>query len=165
VPTEDELATILKRYAQLEDAVVSKIASDLQLLPTQTVDARRETAKSKILSKLELHSHADALVEEAVAKYREDLYFVARRVAEEDLESGIINRAHVRQAQSRLSRHRKKYGWGDGLLAVGGICLGSAVPHVLALASPDVKPSAILIVVGLFGALLWGAGIVDKAKS
>ena len=154
---------MLKRYLTVEETTVTAIAKDLQdgAEFTQT----KALAKQRLLRKLELHSQADELVEEIVARYREDLYVICRRVAESDLESGIITRAHVRQAQVVMTRRHRRYSWGDALLTSGGLMVGTAIPHVLAIvADPKTAASPLLISLGFIGALMFGMGVVDKAK-
>ena len=100
------------------------------------------------------------LIESAVARYREDLYFVSRRLCEEDGESGVITGNHVRQAQSILSRRRREYSWGDVSLALGGLFVGVAVPELLQGKAPGVAEA----VCAILGALVLGMGVVSKAK-
>jgi hypothetical protein len=160
---QDEVASVLKRYLQVEEATVKAIAADLE--STSDLGHAKSAAKAKILEKLEVHAQADALIDGLIARYREDLYFVCRRLAEDDLQSGIITRAHVLQAQAFITHRRKSYDWGDGLLAVGGLLAGAAIPNVLDLfTSAHANPHPVLVIAGLFGALLLGMGIVAKAK-
>lgn len=162
---EQALAVVLKRYVALEDDVMSQLTRELETIPSLD-EKRRAAAKEKILQKLELHGRADALIEEAVARYREDLYFVSGRLADDDGEAGVVTRAHVRQAQTILARRRRSYSWGDAILAFGGLLLGTALPHLIDLAqATPVAPRMTLIACGVAGALLLGMGVVEKAKT
>jgi hypothetical protein len=160
----DDVAAVLKRYLRVEEETLATIASEVE--GATELAHVRSAAKQKLLRKLELHSHADELVEQAVARYREDLYILSRRHAEDDVESGIITRAHVRAAQRMLARRRRRYSWGDGMLALGGLGAGAGLPHVIELSrGSSTTPSGLLIAIGLVGMLLLGMGIIDKAKS
>ena len=160
---EHELGEILRRYVAVEEDALAKIASELRTLPGS--DSARDAARERILKRIELHHQANALIEDAVAKYRESIYFFARRFAEEDLQSDVITAAHVRHAQWMLSRIRKRYSWGDGLLAFGGLLAGAVIPHIASLYDGTTQPSVALLASGLIGTLLFGMGIVEKAKS
>jgi len=162
-PQRDDVATVLRRYVKLEEAKINAIASEL--IGDTNIAPPRETAKQKFLKKLELHSQADEFVEDCVERYRADLYVISRRIAEADLESGVITKAHVHQAQRLLGRRFRRYSWGDGLLAVGGLLGGAGVAHLVELftvSNAVLKP--LLLAFGIGGALLLGMGIVDKAK-
>lgn len=159
----DDLPSILRRYVQLEEATLAELTSELQTLPGPR-DAQRLEAKDRVLRTIELHAQADLLVEDAVGKYREDLYFLSRRLAEEDLEAGVVTRAHVRQAQSLLARHRRVSTWGDALLTVGSLFVGAAIPHLFELAKRSVSPNILIVAGGLVGALLLGMGVVEKMR-
>ena len=161
--SDSDLPTVLRRYVQLEETALAKLTSELQALPG-AIDAHKLEAKERVLRAVELHAQADLLVEDAVAKYREDLYFLARRLAEEDLEPGVVTRAHVRQAQALLARHRRASSWGDALLTVGSLLVGAAIPHVIELAQKSATPSVTIIISGIVGALLLGMGIVSKLR-
>lgn len=159
-----DISDVLRRHFSVEEKTLDTIASELE--DAGEFAQARAAAKQKILKKLELHWQADDLVEEIVARYREHLYFNCRRLAEEDLESGVITRAHVRRAQVLLGRTRRRYSWGDGLLAVGGLLVGVALPDITELArGVSNSPSPFLVCLGFAGALLLGMGIIDKAKS
>src|ERR1043166_6823604 len=113
VETDDhDLRSILKRYVQAEDATLALIASEIQAVPGADEQTRLHS-KERVLKEIELHARADLLVEDAVARYREDLYFISKRLSEEDGESGIITGHHVRQAQGILNRKRRQYSLGD----------------------------------------------------
>ena len=157
-----DIATIVKRYVQAEEATVQRIAHEVAALP-QLSDTQRNAARDKILETLELHAQADICAEEAVARYRENLYFVARQLAEDAGEFGIVTKAHVMQAQAILARPRRRYVWGDALLGFGGLLAGAAIPHLIELYRvPATSASPSLLLVGLVGALLFGMGIVAK---
>lgn len=158
-----EIVAIIKKYAQLETRAVVELASELRSV-TQADANQRRAARDRILKEVELHAQAEVLVEEAVAKYREDLYFVARRLADDEFDSGIVTRAHVRQAQATLTRPRHKYTWGDVLLAIGGLMLGGAIPHIVELGQGAQSPSVTLIIGGVLGGVLFGMGILAKVK-
>src|SRR5258708_30220848 len=113
---ERDLEAVLKRFVQVEDetllSMTHAIADELPIAN----DLVRARSKDRVLKTIELHDKADTLVEEAVAKYREDLYLVSKRLAEEDGEQSVITETRVRHAQGLLSRQRKGYPWADALL-------------------------------------------------
>jgi hypothetical protein len=148
----------------LEDAALERLATELRSIPGPN-ELQRKEAKERVLRAVELHAQADVLVEDAVARYREDLYFLARRLAEEDLEPGLVTRTHVRQAQALLARHRRVSSWGDSLLTFGSLLTGAAIPHVIELAQRTAAPSVLIIVGGIAGALMLGMGVVHKVKN
>jgi hypothetical protein len=158
-PTEQDLRAILKRYVQAEDETLAEIASQIEAAPGGD-EQKRKLSKQRVLKEIELHARAELLVEEAVSKYREDLYFVSRRFSEEDGESGVITGTHVHRAQSVLNRQRKGYSWSDAVLAIGGLCAGAGLPQLLQGRPPSLPE----IVSTILGALLLGIGIMAKAK-
>ena len=156
---EHDLRSILKRYVQAEDATLALIASEIEAVPGVDEQTRIHS-KERILKEIELHARADVIVEDAVARYREDLYFVSRRLSEEDGEPGIITGHHVRQAQGMLSRHRRQYSWGDGALALGGLFAGAGIPQLMQNRIPSLPE----VVCAVLGALLLGMGLVSKSR-
>jgi len=156
---EHDLRSILKRYVQAEDATLALIASEIQSVPGADEQTRLHS-KERILKEIELHARADLLVEDAVARYREDLYFISKRLSEEDGESGIITGHHVRQAQGILNRKRRQYSLGDVGLAIGGLFAGAGVPQLLQNKVPGLPEVACAVL----GALLLGMGVVSKVK-
>lgn len=162
-PDDGRIEEIIKKYAQLETRAIVELASELRSV-TQPDIRQRHEARDRILKEVELHAQAELLIEDAVATYREDLYFVARRLADDELDSGVVTRAHVRHAQAMLARGRKKYGWGDALLAVGGLMLGAAIPHIIYLNQSGHAANVLLIVSGVIGGMMFGMGALAKAK-
>jgi len=153
---------MVKRAAQVTD----DNSSDSRLAYNESLEppAIRETRHAEILQEIELHKLAQIVVDEAVDAYRENLYVLARQLANEQLDPGVVTRAHVRQAQALMARPRRRYNWDDGLLAVGGLMLGGALPHVLDLSQNGGAGNPILISLGLIGAVIFGMGLLAKAK-
>lgn len=154
------VADVLRKYVHAEDQVLEKIALELASRP---VDESIAAAKRSILKQLELHAAADDAVEEEVMRFREQLYVVARSIAERDMENKIITASHVMRARHELWPIRPKYNFYDGFLAIGGLFAGTGAGHLIDIANG--KPGNILLVaISLIGALLLGMGIVGKAK-
>lgn len=155
-----EISAILKKYFAVEDAKILQVINDIN---RTTPTAQIEAAKNRILKKLEVHNQAEDLIEAEVSRYREDLYVFAKRMANNEMEKDIITKAHVIKAKQVLWRRRSKYSFADGFLALGGLFLGIAVPHIISLVQHTAEPSMVLIVSGIIGGFLLGMGIIGKA--
>ncbi|HEV2840948.1 MAG TPA: hypothetical protein VGW39_06465 [Chthoniobacterales bacterium] len=154
------VADVLRKYVDAEDQVLEKIALELALRPA---DESIAAAKRSILKQLELHAAAEDAVEEEVMRFREQLYVIARSIAERDMENKIITASHVLRARHEIWPRRAKYNFYDGYLAVGGILAGAGAGHLIDIANG--RPGNVwLVALSLVGALLLGMGIVGKAK-
>lgn len=159
--TDEKLEKILEKFFDIEDRKYKEI---LKQIRREFIPDSIQKSKEKILKKLELHSQASNLIEEEVSKYREDLYLFAKKVAESEMEEDIITKSHVIKAKQVLWRKKWRYNISDGFITIGALALGSCVPHLIEIATNNKNPSILLILIGIFGALFLGMGIIGKSK-
>lgn len=158
---EPDISNLIKRLLKAEAESLSRTSARLGNGQQVSV-VERENAKARILKSLELHWQADDFVEAVVARYREDLYSLARDLSGD---SGIVTSEHCRQASAWLYRRRPRYGWADGCIACGCLLLGVSIPPLLGLLTGLPPPHPAYFLFGLAGAGLFGMGAVAKAKS
>lgn len=158
---DTELSALLKKYFAVEDAKLGEIVGEIS---RTSYSSQVEASKNKILRKLELHHQAEDFIEQEVTRYREDLYIFSKRIAENEMEVGIVTKAHVIKAKQLLWRREWKYSFSDGYLAAGGVLLGISIPHIINLVQGSVVPSVLLLVLGIVGGFLLGMGIIGKAR-
>ncbi|MCB0539081.1 MAG: hypothetical protein KDE33_16325 [Bacteroidetes bacterium] len=161
---DDKITNVLTQYFTVEDALLQqKIVNELK---ATALPAVVEESKKKFLQQIELHHQANDLIEIEVKKYRENIYQVSKQIASREMEDYIITRAHVIKAKEFLWHKKRKYDYSDGLLGFGGLLLGTSIPHVINLMSNlDLKPNVILIILGIVGGILFGMGMIWKAKN
>lgn len=161
---EDKLLkTLLESIVSEEDKSFSESSDEaIENLDNNSI----EESKARIFKQAELHKAAHDAVELEVSRFREEVYTVAKSIAEREQESKIITESHVLRARHEIWRPQSKMNLYDGCLALGGILGGSAVTHVFEVSrvSSEVAVEPPLVIAGFLGTLFLGMGIIGKAK-